>query len=125
MERKYEEIIENGKKAGKSYEEINAELKAAGADFSLNPEKATGGWTEKEWEEGFFETEKPLVIDGVLHIMASDGKPIGMDNANGAGIKSPVVKRDVSRAGTVIQAGGWELTYDEDGYCVSKGRIRK
>lgn len=35
MEKKFETIIENGKAEGKTYEQINADLKAAGASFHL------------------------------------------------------------------------------------------
>ena len=38
MEKMFEKIISDGKKSGKSIEEINAELKAAGANFHLNPD---------------------------------------------------------------------------------------
>ena len=36
MDKKYEEIINQGKKDGKKLSEINAELKAAGATFHLD-----------------------------------------------------------------------------------------
>ena len=38
MEKMLEKIISEGKNSGKSIEEINAELKAAGANFHFNPE---------------------------------------------------------------------------------------
>ncbi len=38
MEKKYAEIINEGKKQGAPVEAINAELKAAGANFYLDPE---------------------------------------------------------------------------------------
>ena len=53
MERKFEEIINEGKKQGAPVEAINAELKAAGANFHLNPDGAVAGWTEQEMAEGF------------------------------------------------------------------------
>lgn len=36
MDKIFENIIRQGRAIGKSYEEINAELKAAGADFHLS-----------------------------------------------------------------------------------------
>lgn len=35
MEKKFEQIIKEGQAEGKTYEQINAELKAAGANFHL------------------------------------------------------------------------------------------
>lgn len=53
MNKKFEMIINDGMKAGKTYEEINAELKAAGATFYLDKEFAVVGWSEAEMEAGF------------------------------------------------------------------------
>lgn len=55
---KFEEIINNGKKNGKSIEEINKELKEAGANFHLNSNGTKSGWTEQEIVEGFNKPEK-------------------------------------------------------------------
>ena len=38
MEKIYEDIINEGKKNGKTIEAVNAELKAAGANFHLTPD---------------------------------------------------------------------------------------
>ena len=57
MEKMFEKIISEGKKTGKSIEEINAELKAAGANFHLNPDGGVAGWTDAEMEEGFIPAE--------------------------------------------------------------------
>lgn len=61
MDKKYADIINNGKKTGKKISEINAELKAAGATFHLDPtmgpDGVVSGWTEKEMEEGFIQVE--------------------------------------------------------------------
>ncbi len=53
MEKKFENIITGGKRKGKTAEEINKELKAAGANFHLNPDGGAAGWTEDEMREGF------------------------------------------------------------------------
>ena len=53
MEKKYVDIINEGKKQGAPVEAINAELKAAGANFRLNPDGGVDGWTEAEMAEGF------------------------------------------------------------------------
>lgn len=122
--KKFSEIIIEGQKAGKTIEEINAELKAAGATFSLKDmdEATTKAKALKEQEEGFKPGEEPLMVDGVLAIMASDGKPIKMEG-KGTAVKTPSMERDMSRAGKTITVGKWKLTYDEDGYCKSKIRI--
>ena len=54
MEKKYVDIINEAKKAGKTIEEVNKLLKVAGANFHLNPDGAlVEGWTEAEMAEGF------------------------------------------------------------------------
>lgn len=53
MQKKFEDIINEGKKQGAPVEAINAELKAAGANFHLNPDGGVAGWTEQEMAEGF------------------------------------------------------------------------
>lgn len=124
---KFSEIILNGKKNGKTLEEINKELKAAGATFSLKnmSEAEAKAKALKEQEEGFKKGEEPLMVDGVLAVMASDGKPIKMINASGHdAIKSPSMERDISRAGKTIEAAGYRLTYNSQGYCTSKARIK-
>lgn len=57
MEKKFAEIINEGKKQGAPVEAINAELKAAGANFRLNPDGVVAGWTEQEMAEGFIPGE--------------------------------------------------------------------
>lgn len=128
--KKFSEIIIEGQKAKKTLDEINAELKAAGATFHLESmdEATAKAKALKEQEEGFKPGEEPLMVDGVLAIMASDGKPIKMTSgplAKGvkASVKTPSMERDVSRAGTTIEADGFRLTYDENGYCKTKTRI--
>ena len=124
---KFSEIILNGKKDGKTLEEINKELKEAGATFSLKSmsEAEAKAKALKEQEEGFKKGEEPLMIDGVLAVIASDGKPIKMDGSPAnASVKSPSMARDMSRAGKTIEAAGYRLVYDNDGYCKSKVRIK-
>ena len=53
MQKKFEDIINEGKKNGESIEVINTKLKAAGANFHLNPDGGVAGWTEQEMAEGF------------------------------------------------------------------------
>ena len=53
MEKKFTEIINEGKQNGKTVEAINKELKEAGANFHLNPDGSVAGWTEAEMAEGF------------------------------------------------------------------------
>ena len=127
MDKKYAEIINEGKATGKSIEEINAELKAAGATFHLNPDGGVAGWTEQEMKEGFIPAEDDGK-DGIYKI-ASDGKPIRYSNkaldggVYGAAI--PVMDWDESRADTTITVGHWELSYDSRGCCYSRKNLRK
>ena len=124
---KFSEIILNGKKDGKTLEEINKELKEAGATFSLKSmsEAEAKAKALKEQEEGFKKGEEPLMIDGVLAVIASDGKPIKLDGSSAnASVKSPSMARDMSRAGKTIEAAGYRLVYDNNGYCKSKARIK-
>ena len=127
MDKKYAEIINEGKKQGAPVEAINAELKAAGANFHLNPDGSVAGWTEQEMKEGFI----PAEDDGEdgLYEIASDGKPIRYSNkALGGGIYGvaiPVMDRDESRADTTITVGHWEMSYDSRGYCYSRKNLRK
>ena len=60
MEKIYENIINEGKKNGKTIEAINVELKEAGANFHLNPDGGVANWTEDEMREGFIPAEKEL-----------------------------------------------------------------
>lgn len=127
MEKIYENIINEGKKQGAPVEAINAELKAAGANFHLNPDGGVANWTEDEMREGFI----PAEDDGkdALYKIASDGKPIRFSSkALGGGVYStaiPVMDRDESRAGTVITVGHWKLGYDSRGYCYSRMNLGK
>lgn len=61
MEKIYENIINEGKKQGAPVEAINAELKAAGANFHLNPDGGVANWTEDEMREGFIPAENAHV----------------------------------------------------------------
>ena len=126
MEKKYAEIINEGKKNGKSIDEINEALKEAGANFHLNPD-GIAGWTEQEMKEGFIPGEDDGK-DGIYKI-ASDGKPIRYSNkAPGGGVYGvaiPVMDRDESRADTTITVGHWELSYDSRGCCYSRKNLNR
>ena len=127
MEKKFAEIINEGKKQGAPVEAINAELKAAGANFHLDPDGGVAGWTEDEMRKGFIQTEDDS--KDALYKIASDGKPIRYSNkALGGGVYGaaiPVMDRDESRADTTITVGHWELAYDSHGYCYSRKNLRK
>lgn len=127
MDKKYAEIITEGKATGKSIDEINEALKEAGANFHLNPDGGVSGWTEQEMKEGFIPSEDDGK-DGIYKI-ASDGKPIRYSNKAPGGGKYgsaiPVMERDESRADTTITVGHWELSYDSLGYCYSRKNLRK
>ena len=120
MDKRFADIINEGKELGAPVEAINAELKAAGADFHLDPDGRVVGWTEEEMREGFHPgEEKPMI--------ASDGKPIRFSaKAPGGGTYAaavPVMDRDEARANTTITVGHWELSYDNLGYCYKRVRV--
>lgn len=105
MEKKYAEIITEGKKQGAPVEAINAELKAAGANFHLNLDGGTAGWTEAEMAEGFIPAEEE----------PKDAQ------------RTVDMRRREDLAGTKqiqwIPGGKFEVTYDEDGYAKSAVRV--
>ena len=127
MKKKFLDIINEGKATGKTIEAINKELKAAGANFHLNPDGGIAGWTEQEMKEGFI----PAEDDGkdTLYKIASDGKPVRYSNKAPGGGKYgsaiPVMERDESRADTTITVGHWELSYDSLGYCYSRKNLNR
>ena len=105
MEKKYAEIITEGKKQGAPVEAINAELKAAGANFHLNADGGTEGWTEAEMAEGFIPAEE---------------KPKDAQ-------RTVDMRRREDMAGTKqiqwIPGGKFEVEYDELGYAKSAVRV--
>lgn len=127
MKKKYTDIINEGKKNGKTIEEINKLLKEAGANFHLNPDGSVDGWTEAEMANGFVPAEDDRK-DGLYEI-ASDGKPVRLSTkAPGGGVYGaavPVMERDESRADTTITVGHWELSYDSLGYCYSRKNLNR
>ena len=94
MEKMFEKIISEGKKSGKSIEEINAELKAAGANFHLNPDGGVAGWTDAEMEEGWrtLDMRRRMEFAGTEQIQW-------------------------------IPGGRFAVSYDEDGYAKSAVRL--
>lgn len=106
MEKIYENIINEGKKQGAPVEAINAELKAAGANFHLNPDGKVAGWTDAEMADGFVPAEKE-----------PEALPQTLDT-----------RRREDLAGTVqiqrIVGATYEVTYDEDGYFIKASRVR-
>ena len=105
MEKKYVDIINEGKKQGAPVEAINADLKAAGANFHLNPDGGIDGWTDAEMAEGFIPAEE---------------KPKDAQ-------RTVDMRRRPELAGTKqiqwIPGGKFEVTYDEDGYAKSAVRV--
>ena len=105
MEKKYVDIINKGKKQGAPVEAINAELKAAGANFHLNPDGGIDGWTDAEMAEGFIPAEE---------------KPKDAQ-------RTVDMRRREDLAGTKqiqwIPGGKFEVEYDELGYAKSAVRV--
>ena len=109
MEKKYADIINEGKKNGKKLSEINAELKAAGAtfhlDYTMTSDGPQVGWSEKEMAEGFIPAEEE----------PKDAQ------------RTVDMKRRPEFAGTArlqhVPGGTYEVTYNELGYAVKAVRI--
>ena len=87
MEKKYADIINEGKKNGESIEVINTKLKAAGANFHLNPDGGEAGWTEQEMREGFQPGEPAIdamhLHDIMRYNLANAGKTIRVSVVEG------------------------------------------
>lgn len=94
---KFEEIINNGKKNGKSVVEVNKELKEAGANFHINPDHTESGWTQEEMDEGFIPAKGTPNVTHLFNLMKH--------NANMAG---------KSKEYWTIE-GKYEITWDENG----------
>ena len=98
MDKTFENIINEGKKNGKTVETINAELKKAGANFHLNPDGGVANWTEAEMAEGFIPAEKEP--EDVKHL-------------------HDYMKFNPAKANTAEEVwtpeGHYRITFDEDG----------
>ena len=90
MEKKFAEIINEGKKQGAPVEAINAELKAAGC---------IAGWSDKEMAEGFIPAETEPADVKHLH---------------------DYMRYDVTKAGQTVRVetpeGVYDITWDEGGH---------
>lgn len=99
MKKKFADIINEGKKTGKTIEAINKELKEAGANFHLNADGAVAGWTEQEMKEGFIPAEKEP--EDVKH-------------------RHDYMRYDVTKAGQTVRVetpeGTYDITWDEGGH---------
>lgn len=99
MEKKFAEIINEGKQNGKTIETINKELKAAGANFHLNPDSGVANWTEQEMKEGFIPAEAEP--EDVRHL-------------------HDYMRYDVTKAGQTVRVetpeGTYDITWDEGGH---------
>ena len=106
MEKKFAEIINEGKELGAPVEAINAELKAAGASFHLNADGAVAGWTEQEMKEGFIPAEKEPADVRHLH---------------------DYMRYDAAKAGLTVRVetpeGVYDITWNEDGSPVKAVRV--
>lgn len=102
MNKIFEDIITEGKKQGAPVEAINAELKAAGAnfhlDYTMTPDGPQTGWSEKEMKEGFIPAEKEP--EDVKHL-------------------HDYMRRDPAKTNTEEEVwtpeGHYRITFDEDG----------
>ena len=97
MEKIYENIINEGKKTGKTVETINAELKEAGANFHLDADGKVAGWTDQEMAEGF---QPGAPAEDVKHL-------------------HDYMRYNPEMAGQTIRVqvpeGTYDVTWDEDG----------
>lgn len=97
MEKKFEEIIESGKAAGKTYAEINIDLKAAGANFHLNEDGSVAHWTNAEMTEGFI--AQPAKTEDVQRELDRSPRP---------DLAGQTVKQHIAGA-------TYKVTYNDDG----------
>lgn len=99
MKKKFADIINEGKKQGAPVEAVNAELKAAGANFHLNADGCIAGWTEQEMAEGFIPAEKEP--EDVRHL-------------------HDYMRYDATKRGLTVRVetpeGFYDITWDEDGH---------
>ena len=106
MGKRFADIINEGCKAGKTVEEINQELKAAGANFHLDADGKVAGWTEQEMAEGFIPAKKKP--EDVKHL-------------------HDYMKFNSAKANTEEEVwtpeGHYRITFDEDGHATKAVRI--
>ena len=106
MEKKFAEIINEGKKLGAPVEAINAELKAAGANFHLNADGTVAGWTEAEMNEGFTPAKEEPADVRHLH---------------------DYMRHDATKSGLTVRVetpeGVYDITWNEDGNPVKAVRV--
>lgn len=110
MEKKFEEIINEGKKNGKKVSEINAELKAAGAtfhlDYTMTPDGPQTGWSEAEMAEGFIPaTEEAKDVVHLHDIMR---------------YKPELAGQTIT---VTVAEGRYEVTYNDNGNPVKAVRV--
>ena len=105
MEKKYQDIINEGKKQGTPVEAINAELKAAGANFHLDDQGRVAGWTEHEMAEGFM---AGVPVEDVRHL--HDFMRYAPEKAGTEEVVS-------------VPGGKYRITWDEDGHPVKAVRL--
>lgn len=67
----------------------------------MEENKKNTGWTEAEMAEGFIEQPQPERAKGV-----------------------PDLSRKMELAGKTVRRGGYDFTYDEEGYCVSAVKVQ-
>lgn len=105
MKKKFAEIINEGKDTGKTIEAINAELKAAGANFHLDADGKVAGWTDQEMAEGF---RPGAPAEDVKHL-------------------HDYMRRDPAKANTEeevwVPEGHYRITFDEDGHPTKAVRV--
>ena len=110
MDKRFADIINEGCKAGKTVETINAELKEAGAnfhlDYTMTPDGPQTGWSEKEMADGFIPAEnKP---EDVKHL-------------------HDFMKFNPAKANTEEEVwtpeGHYRITFDEGGHATKAVRI--
>jgi hypothetical protein len=106
MNKVFEEILAKYTSGEVNAEETNKALKEAGANFSVDPAKATEGWTEAEMKEGFRDPDPN-----------APKLPMGPDMSR---------RKDLAGQ-TIIQytkKGRYEVSYDELGYAWREVPVR-
>lgn len=104
---KYAEIIRQYSEGAVTLEEVNANLKAAGATFYLAPmtEEEREAKRQRENEAGFIYT---------------DEKPVKLPDRPDMGRRIDLAGQTVRQ---VTKAGKYDVSYDEDGYAHRAKRV--
>ena len=108
MNKVFEDILAKYTAGELTAEETNKQLKEAGANFSIDPFKATDGWTEAEMREGFI----PADPSEKKEVLRHGQLPRRKDLAGQTVVQT-------------IEGRHYYVTYDERGYVYKEVKVNK